>query len=359
MPLDLFCSLIYIVGVKTPMIDVGAWSAAKYVLVAAVIFIVLILVIPQNISNEQVKGGYAQYIYTKPYFGKSTFQGVQIGPDSTGIRWRIRTQIVSITPYTYEEKFDNILSKDNLPMSVECSIIWKIESDKVREFVEKFGGLDENTDPDRIARYAYEDFIQKQLMNILRSEYAKYESLKVSANISEISDVVTKRLRERLTATPFEVTSVVIGKTMPPDEVTNQIKRTAVAQQQIITQEQERVLAERQVEIQRQKGMAEARMMEEKALGQLAQTKAKADAEYYTKQKAADAIRLTYEAEADGQKKLAAAMESKNKAIGQNLILYQFVENFKEAKLPQTLTVVGSDFLEQILRRLQPEPQSR
>lgn len=342
---------------KTPIIDAGPWSAGKYILIAVAIIIVLVLVIPQNISNEQVKGGYAQYIYTKPYLGKSTFQGVQIGPDSTGLRWRIRTQIVSITPYTYEEKFDNILSKDNLPMSVECSIIWKIESDKVRDFVEKFGGLDENTNPDQIARFAYEDFIQKQLMNILRSEYAKYESLKVSANISEISDVVTRRLRERLTQTPFEVTSVVIGKTMPPDEVTNQIKRTAVAQQQIITQEQERILAERQVEIQRQKGMAEAKMIEEKALGQLAQTKAKADADYYTKQKQADAIRLTYEAEADGQKKLAAAMESKNKAIGQNLILYQLVENFKEAKLPQTLTIVGDDFLGKLLGRLQPQPE--
>ena len=53
-----------------------------------------------NLSNVRVTAGYASYIFSKPILGKGEFKEVIFGPASTGLRWRLWGQSVSITPFT-------------------------------------------------------------------------------------------------------------------------------------------------------------------------------------------------------------------------------------------------------------------
>ena len=86
-----------------------------------------------NSQNVRASAGYASYVYSKPIFGRSVFKSVLIGPASTGLRWRLNGQSVSITPYTYSEKFDGntaILAKDKLPLASQSHIVWRLRPDE-------------------------------------------------------------------------------------------------------------------------------------------------------------------------------------------------------------------------------------
>lgn len=59
-----------------------------------------------------------------PFSGQNRFEGILIGPSSTGGAWRKEVSKVSITPDTTVEEFDArnggaILGKDKLPISCQ------------------------------------------------------------------------------------------------------------------------------------------------------------------------------------------------------------------------------------------------
>ena len=97
-------------------------KAAFSLLIPAVIFVAAGAAIFafQNFSNKRVLSGFAGYVYSKPIFGQNRFEGILIGPSSTGWAWRKEVSKVSITPDTTVEEFDArnggaILGKDKLP----------------------------------------------------------------------------------------------------------------------------------------------------------------------------------------------------------------------------------------------------
>lgn len=214
-----------------------------------------------NSKNVRVSAGYASYVYSKPIIGRSEYKGVLIGPASTGLRWRLSGQNVSITPYTYSEKFDGntaILAKDKLPLSSQAHIVWRLKPDEasVKQFMEEFGGWEITGEPDEIAKQAYAQFIMEPFRTVTRSVVAKYGGLSVNESLPEISAAIGESMKEMLRKTPFEILSVVMGNAAPPQQVIDAIA-TKVALNQTLEQKSiEAEIASKNVEIERKNGEA-------------------------------------------------------------------------------------------------------
>ncbi len=228
-------------------------------IVALAIFI-LFFVTP-NVSNVRVTAGYSSYIYSKPILGKGEYKEVIFGPASTGLRWRLWGQSVSITPYTYSETFDAasaILAKDKLPLSSQAHIVWRLKPDEksVRRFMEEFGGWESTGEPDKIAKAAYDQFIREPFRTITRSVVAKYDGLSVNESLPAISKDIGDQVKDLLKNTPFEVMSVVMGNASPPQQVIVAIA-TKVALNQTLEQKTiEEQIAQKNIDIERKNGEA-------------------------------------------------------------------------------------------------------
>lgn len=214
-----------------------------------------------NSQNVRASAGYASYVYSKPIFGRSMFKGVLIGPASTGLRWRLSSQSVSVTPFTYSEKFEGntaILARDKLPLSSQAHIVWRLKPDEtsVKHFMEEFGGWEISGDPDEIAKQAYAQFIQEPFRTVTRSVVAKYDGLSVNESLPEISTAIGESMKEMLAKTPFEVLSVVMGNASPPQQVIDAIA-TKVALNQTLEQKAiEEQIAAKNIDIERKNGEA-------------------------------------------------------------------------------------------------------
>ena len=222
--------------------------------VAGVVFL-------SNSQNVRATAGYASYVYSKPIFGRSVFKSVLIGPASTGLRWRLSGQSVSITPYTYSEKFEGntaILAQDKLPLASQAHIVWRLKPDEasVKKFMEEFGGWETSSNPDEIAKQAYSQFIQEPFRTVTRSVVAKYDGLSVNEYLPEISSAISDIMKDMLNKTPFEVLSVVMGNASPPLQVIDAIA-TKVALNQTLEQKAiEEQIASKMIEIERKNGEA-------------------------------------------------------------------------------------------------------
>ena len=234
----------------------------------AAIFVLLVIalglagvVFLGNSQNVRVSAGYASYVYSKPIFGRSVFKSVLIGPASTGLRWRLSGQSVSITPYTYSEKFEGntaILAQDKLPLNSQAHIVWRLKPDEasVKHFMEEFDGWENTGEPDEIAKQAYAQFIQEPFRTVTRSVVAKYGGLSVNESLPEISTAISDIMKDMLKSTPFEILSVVMGNAAPPQQVIDAIA-TKVALNQTLEQKAiEEQIATKMIEIERKNGEA-------------------------------------------------------------------------------------------------------
>ena len=214
-----------------------------------------------NLSNVRVTAGYASYIFSKPILGKGEFKEVIFGPASTGLRWRLWGQSVSITPFTYSEAFDAnsaILAKDKLPLSSQAHVVWRLKPDdkSVRRFMEEFGGWENTGDPDKIAKAAYDQFIREPFRTITRSVVAQYNGLDVNEFLPQISHEIEGQVRELLKNTPFEVMSVVMGNASPPQQVIVAIAGQVALNQTLEQKTVEEQIAVKNIEIERKNGEA-------------------------------------------------------------------------------------------------------
>jgi len=240
--------------------------------IAAIAAFALFFLAP-NFSNVRVTAGYASYIYSKPIIGKGEFKEVIFGPASTGLRWRLWGQAVSITPFTYSEDFDSdsaILAKDKLPLSSQAHIVWRLKPDvvSVRRFMEEFGGWEATGDPDKIAQQAYNQFIKEPFRTITRSVVAQYNGLDVNESLPEISHNIEEQVKDLLKNTPFEVMSVVMGNASPPQQVITAIAGKVALNQTLEQKAVEEKIAEKNIEIERKNGEADGARASAQALEQ-------------------------------------------------------------------------------------------
>lgn len=305
-----------------------------------------------NYSNHYVDGGYAAYVYNEPIFGKKEFKGVISGPGSTGYVWRQNQVIISVTPWTMKESFDDILAKDQLKMDTEASMVFRINRAKVKEFVEEYGAMAEtDRKPESIIKDAYNSFIQQPFRTAIRATIAKYNGLDASAHLQEITREVEDIMRKDLENTPFILESVTVGRTTPPAEVIAGITKKVEVTQQYERQATELAIAKRSEEIAEAEGRAAAKRAEEEAKGQRLRAQQEADAKLYAAKTDADARLYAAKANAEGMKLEAEGKKALNDAIGDNLIRLEAINALDKVKFPHIN--IGSEAIAPLMQTIQ------
>ena len=314
------------------------------------------IVIVTNCSNEKVDGGYAAYVYTNPIVGVKEFKSIIKGPGGTGYVWRQKSIKICVTPYTMTEDFDDIRAADQLKMTAQAYLVYRIDSNKIREFVEQYGAIaDVPNKPDEIAQDAYESFIRQPFRTAVRTAIARFRGLDAPARIPEITLMVEESLRKQLEGSPFIVESVTIGSTMPPESVTAGITRKVEASQEYERQAIMLEIAKRAEEIADAEGRAKANKMNQEAQGELLRAKAEADAKLYAKQQEAAALLAMKQAEAEGMILEAKGKKALDEAIGENIIRMETIRNMDKIRFPHIL--VGSEAVSPLfdaIRRIVP-----
>jgi regulator of protease activity HflC (stomatin/prohibitin superfamily) len=190
--------------------------------------------------NPFTPAGYVGYLTKGAVLGHSRFYGVQKGPTSPGRTWLLEVTNVSITPYTYTEEFtgDNaVLSRDNLKISFAVHTVWRVDDTQVPLFMERFsttvanGGSEKS--PDTVVKVAYGHFVREPLRTYARDEVQRRNGLVVKDELIPIGDAVLQRIRAYAQASPFIISSVVVGNVQYPGEVADAVSRKLAATQEL------------------------------------------------------------------------------------------------------------------------------
>lgn len=192
-------------------------------------------------SNPETPAGYVGYLTQGALFGKAKFYDLQTGPTSPGRTWLLHVLNVSITPYTYDQEFygnESVLSKDNLKIGFRVHIIWKVNRDRIKDFVEHYTTIYDDKNPDKVVQDAYNNFLREPLRTYARDEIQRLNGLEVKDKITPTGDAVFARVLALTKNTPFEVMSVVVGNIQYPEEVASAVSRkmatTQVLEQKVI-----------------------------------------------------------------------------------------------------------------------------
>jgi regulator of protease activity HflC (stomatin/prohibitin superfamily) len=190
--------------------------------------------------NPYTPAGYVGYLTRGAVFGHASFVGIQRGPTSAGRSWLLDVTNVSITPYTYTENFtgdDAVLSRDNLKIAFAVHTVWRMDDQRVPLFMERFsttvsdGALQK--DPDAIVKIGYAHFVREPLRTFARDEVQRRNGLEVKDALIPIGDAVLQRVRAYAGASPFVISSVVVGNVQYPSEVADAVSRKLAATQEL------------------------------------------------------------------------------------------------------------------------------
>src|SRR5436309_9890680 len=212
-------------------------------------------------GNVQTPAGYVGYVTQGAILGRSRFYALQTGPTSSGLGWLLHVINVSVTRYTYSEEFagDNaVLSRDNLRVSFRVHLLWKVDAERVKDLVEHYTTLEQGRQSEEVVRVAYDNFLREPLRTYAGDEVAKLNGLEIKDRITEVGDLIAKRMGTLTKETPFAVISVVVGNIQYPQEVAN-----AVAEKMAATQ----VLERKQTEIEIEQREAQKRVVQAEGIG--------------------------------------------------------------------------------------------
>jgi regulator of protease activity HflC (stomatin/prohibitin superfamily) len=205
-----------------------------------VVFVMAAIVWMAGSRNPFTPAGYVGYLTKGAVFGKSRFHGIQRGPTSAGRTWLLDVTNISITPYTYTEDFTGdhaVLSRDNLKISFAVHTVWRVDDTQVPLFMERFsttvknGGTEQS--PDAVVKVAYSHFVREPLRTFARDEVQRRNGLVVKDELIPIGEGVLKRIRQYAEASPFLISSVVVGNVQYPTEVADAVARKLAATQEL------------------------------------------------------------------------------------------------------------------------------
>jgi len=213
-------------------------SIAAFALVVVLAFATLVWLVGS--SNPFTPAGYVGYLTKGSVFGQSRFIGTQRGPTSPGRQWLLAVTNVSVTPYTYSEDFshdDAVLSRDNLKIQFRVHTVWRLDDEQVSLFMDRFSTTVANQqlekEPDAIVKVAYANFIREPLRTFARDEVQRRNGLEVKDELIAIGEAVLSRIQAYAAASPFAISSVVVGNVQYPDEVATAVSRKLAATQEL------------------------------------------------------------------------------------------------------------------------------
>jgi regulator of protease activity HflC (stomatin/prohibitin superfamily) len=216
--------------------------------VLAVLGLAIVAVGIIGCTNPSTPAGYVGYVTKHPYTMPARFYALQTGPTSTGLGRMLEVSNISVTPNTSTEQFVGptaVLAKDNLHIEFQAHLLWKVEPQNVKNFVEKYGETGDNP-----LNNAYVNFIKEPFRTYTRDEVQKYDGLDIKDNIDAIGSAVQDRILVLTKGTPFTIISVVIGNIQYPDTVAQSVANKLAATQ---------VLEQTTIEIQTAKAKAQIR----------------------------------------------------------------------------------------------------
>ena len=201
--------------------------------------------------NPYIPGGYVGYLTRGAILGRAEFVGLQTGPTSTGRGWLLDVTNVSVTPYTYTEKFtdsDTVLAKDNLKIAFQVHIVWRVRPGKTRELVEKFSTLQPRDSPDQIVKVCYDNFLKQPLRTFARDKVQQLRGLEIKDIISPLGQRIRERIVQTATGSPFQIDSVMVGNIQYPPEIVDAVSRKLAATQELERKQTEVEIAQRDKE---------------------------------------------------------------------------------------------------------------
>lgn len=153
---------------------------------------------------------------------------------------------VTVTPLTYQEHFDDLMSSDGVPLDFDASIRLQVK-DSVK-LVRDFGVWANETTGN--APVWYHSNVLQTFRTLVRQEVRKHgmnETAISSAAVQQIDETVEKQLRDYITkiGLPVELIELTVGRANPPDSIKTQRTETATQEQRANTEKQ-RALAEEQ-----------------------------------------------------------------------------------------------------------------
>jgi regulator of protease activity HflC (stomatin/prohibitin superfamily) len=206
-------------------------------------------------ENPKTPAGYVGYLTKGAVFGENKFYGMQAGPRSPGRSWLLDVVNVSITPFTYDEKFEltdkgdtRVIAKDKLAISFEVHIIWRVNRERVKEFVESYTSLHEGKDPNAVTQIAYDSYLKQQIRTFARDEVQIRDGFTVPNEIDQIGKAVMDKTIARFANTPFQIDSVVVGNIQYPKEVSDAISNKLAQKQNLETKSTEVLIAKKSAE---------------------------------------------------------------------------------------------------------------
>lgn len=180
---------------------------------------------------ESVDAGFEGVMIKKPYiFGHG---GVDETPIKTGLVWTApSTQViqVNVKPFNVDEKFEDLITKDNNPVTFDIHMTFQHIEGKTPILLEHFGDA------------WYSGKIQQPLRNDIRNFVKQYSMFEISTNpvvVDELQKVVEAKVRLFIASQkiPTQLLNVSVGKVMPPKTVIDATLETAAQKQRVLTQE--------------------------------------------------------------------------------------------------------------------------
>ena len=218
---------------------VSAVRAGSVVLAGVLLFFATVVWFLGS-RNPYTPAGYVGYVTKGAVFGKAGFYGIQRGPTSAGRGWLLDVTNVSITPYTYNEDFinqDAVLSRDNLKIAFRVHTVWRVDDSRIPLFMERYsttsGSSEVQKDPDAVVKIAYGHFVREPLRTYARDEVQRRQGMEVKDALIPIGDAVLARIRAYAAASPFVISSVVVGNVQYPEEVATAVSRKLAATQEL------------------------------------------------------------------------------------------------------------------------------
>lgn len=182
-------------------------------------------------TPSSIEAGEEGVIIKKPWiFGSG---GVEPKPITTGLVWTaMSTSVVryNVKPYKIEECFDDLTTKDNVPVDFCAYITVQLKSGETPVLHEKSGV----------------NWYDNKVKDVFRTTVRNEARSKTSIQLRTDSTVITQSQENVLAEVkaymqridlPVNTVKVIIGKVTPPDEVLKEAARTAAQKQRAKTQE--------------------------------------------------------------------------------------------------------------------------
>lgn len=210
----------------------------------AMIGIAIVALSATACSSVTPDAGQEAVLIRKPLF--LGHGGVDATPIKTGrsfVAWTTDAVYVPVRPQQFVEHFDDLMSKDGVPLDFDASI--RLQVTNSVEIYEKFG-IGENLNQPTW----YTANIQQKFRNLVRDEVKNHgmNETAISATATrQIDEIVTNGLQAYIKEVKLPVTllDLTVGRANPPDSIKNQRVETA-AQEQRANTERQRALAEEQ-----------------------------------------------------------------------------------------------------------------